>query len=456
MSKLYVPDGAWLVCSKGMKKQQIKVTSQSKTTIAGGYLKATIDDRPGGNFICGKMMLFGAIAGAALAAVFIVGTIATGGALAVGAGALMAAGAAGGAVAGGLISLIPSICGMALSRWTPFDNNVLTSGKHPLLENSTIPCVMGGNVIILYSEKAADEMTDVIIGDTAIGVVGTIAFSYLMGPAMQAIGGIGASVSLITKGFGFFSASMGNYALGLLGTGGLTYAANEAVNEAKKKIYENVHLPGTDRTYSDYVNGFETDVTKLKEDGITTSTDQSKASQEIINDAGSAGDMGSKTIGNRVSDYTVEERSTSVRLDDIEEHGPTYRSENGRVPGAYNGRNPTTTPNSRILNQDYGGRYQEYERTSTTANSQYDPLRSNNAVSTGRSTLVNFAKDQIGKPKFNKDGASGGGLLLGLIQDAGNALSNFLLEGQANDVIKAMKKEEIDAKSKINVLAGKD
>ena len=51
MAKLYVPDGAWLVCSNGMKKQQIKVTSQSTVTIAGGYLKATIDDRPGGNFM---------------------------------------------------------------------------------------------------------------------------------------------------------------------------------------------------------------------------------------------------------------------------------------------------------------------------------------------------------------------------------------------------------------------
>lgn len=456
MSKLYVPDGAWLVCSKGMKKQQIKVTSQSKITIAGGYLKATTDDRPGGNFICGKMMLLGAIAGAALAAVFIIGTIATGGALAVGAGAMMAAGAAGGAVAGGLLSLIPSICGMALSKWTPYDNNVLTSGIHPLLENSTIPCILGGNVIILYSEKAADEMTDVIIGDTAIGVIGTIAFSYLMGPAMKAIGGIGASMSTITKSFGLFSASMGNYVLGTLGTGGLAYGANELVSEAKKKVYENIPLPGTDRTYSDYVNGFETDVTKLKGDGIKTSTDQSKANQEIINDTASAGDLGTKTIGNRISEYSIEDRSTSVRLDDIEEHGATIRSENGRITGAYEGRNPTMTPNSRIVNQDFGGRYQEYERTTTTANSQYDPLRRNNVVNTGTGTLVNFAKDQIGKPKFNKDGASGGGLLLGLMQDAGKAFSNFLLEGQANDVIEAMKKEEMEARSKINVLAGKD
>ncbi|MCJ8498302.1 DUF4280 domain-containing protein [Chryseobacterium salipaludis] len=456
MSKLYVPDGAWLVCSKGMKKQQIKVTSQSKITIAGGYLKATIDDRPGGNFICGKMMLIGAVVGAALAAVFIVGTIATGGALAVGAGALMAAGAAGGAAAGGLISLIPSICAMGLDKWTPYDSNVLTSGIHPLLENSTIPCILGGNVIILYSEKAADEMTDVIIGDTAIGVIGTIAFSYLMGPAIQAIGGIGASVVSISKSFGFFSAAMGNHGLGILGTGGLIYGANEVLSGIKKVAYENIPVPGTERSYGDYVDGFDTDVAQLREEGLRKPSDDSKPNQEIINDAGSAGDLGQKAVGNRTSSYSVDERITSVRLDDIEEHGPTVRTENGRITGSYEGRNPTTNSSSRILNQDFGGRYQEYERINTTTNAQYNPLRVNDAYSTSRTSMVNFAKDQWGRPQFNKDGASGGGLLLGLVQDAGKAVSNFLLERQANDVIEAMKNEEREAREKITVLAGKD
>lgn len=76
------------------------------------------------------------------------------------------------------------------------------------------------------------------------------------------------------------------------------------------------------------------------------------------------------------------------------------------------------------------------------------PLRLNDAYSTIRTSMVNFGKDQWGRPKFNKDGASGGGLLLGLVQDVGKALSNFLLEGQGNDVIEPMKNEEREARKK--------
>ncbi|SIT20857.1 protein of unknown function [Chryseobacterium ureilyticum] len=458
MSKLYVPDGAWLVCSNGMKKQQIKVTSQSTVTIAGGHLKATVDDRPGGNFICGKMMLIGAVAGAALAAVFIVGTIASGGTLAVGAGALMAAAAAGGAATGGLISLIPSICGAALYNWTPYDKNVLTSGKHPLLENSTIDCLLGGKVIILYSEKAADEMTDVIIGDTAIGVVGTIAFSYLMGPALKAFGLVGKTGLALIKSHGLWTSAMGSYALGVGGSSLLVYGANEGVSAIKEFAYENTPLPGTERTYGDYVNGFETDVTKLKEVGLSKADSSAdKPIQEVINDSGSAADIGAiKTVGDRSSNYSITERSTSVRLDDIEEHGATTRTENGRVAGAYEGRNPVNTSGTRIVNQDYGGRYQEYERSSTTTNTQYDPIRPKDAFKTGAGSIINYGKDQWGKPKFDKDGANGGGLLLGFVQDAGKAIGNFLLEGQAKDVLEALKKEEMEARASITVVAGND
>lgn len=40
---------------------------------------------------------------------------------------------------GAIASIIPSICGMLLKDWTPYDKDVLTVGKRPLLENSTIP-----------------------------------------------------------------------------------------------------------------------------------------------------------------------------------------------------------------------------------------------------------------------------------------------------------------------------
>lgn len=136
MSKLYVPDGAWLVCSKGMKKQQIKVTSQSRVTIAGGDLKATIDDRPGGNFMCGKMVIGGAVLGVVVAGFLVAGFIVTGGALAVATGAAIGAGV------GFLGATIPSICGMLLKNWTPYDKDVLTVGTPPIIRKLYDPMLL--------------------------------------------------------------------------------------------------------------------------------------------------------------------------------------------------------------------------------------------------------------------------------------------------------------------------
>ncbi|WP_295813090.1 hypothetical protein [uncultured Apibacter sp.] len=42
------------------------------------------------------------------------------------------------------------------------------------------------------------------------------------------------------------------------------------------------------------------------------------------------------------------------------------------------------------------------------------------------------------------------------MQDLAKAISNFLLEGQAKDVLEALQKDEAEARAKINVIAGKD
>ena len=456
MSKLYVPDGAWLVCSDGMKKQQIKVTSQSSVTIAGGYLKATVDDRPGGNFICGKMMLIGAVAGLVIGAVFVAGTIATGGALAIGAGATIAAAAAGGAAVGGLASIIPSICGMLLNDWKPYDSDVLTVGKHPLLENSTIPCKLGGNVIVLYSEKAADEMIDVVRGNTAIGVLGTIAFGYILGPAMVAIGSAGATASALYSTYG--ASAMGNYLSGVIASGAVAYTLNEMVNLGKEYGYNQIPLPNSERTYGDYVKGVDTDIEKLKEEGLKPNpNDEPKSYTDIANDGGSASDMGQKTVGNRTSDFEQHRTTRFTRLDDIVETGSTSTATYGRVPNSIEGRSRTIQPERPIVvNQDYGGRYQEGYWAQTTNNTQYTPLKGSDALKLVKGGASNFAKDQLSRPSFDKDGTKGGGFYYGLIQDATKAIGNYLLEGQAKDVIEALKKEEIEARAKITVLAGKD
>jgi len=447
MSKLYVPDGAWLVCSNGMKKQQIKVTSQATVTIAGGYLKATIDDRPGGNFMCGKMMLIGAIAGAVLGLALVAGSVLTGGALAV------AAVAAAGAAVGAGVSMIPSICGMLLKKWTPYDTNVLTVGRHPLLENSQIPCMLGGNVMILYSEKAADEFTDLTIGKTAINVVGVIALSYVLYPALAALGTTAVTAKATVGTFGWIAGA--NYLGGVALTTGIAYGIGYGVDQGKGLLYSQIPT-GDGATLKNYVDGFESDPEKLVENQKLANGDGDKAIYEHTNDVGGANGPGRETIGDRTSQYSTTERSTSVRLDDIEEHGPTTYNESGRVQGAIEGRNPTNTQGTNVIDQDYGGRYQEVERTSTTTNSQYSPLTRSDVPSTMGNAVKNTYLDQKGLPTFSKDGPKGGGLVMGLLQDAYKGVTNFILKGQAEDLIQALQKEEAAARAKITVLAGKD
>ena len=108
MSKLYVPEGVWLVCSEGTSTQQLAVVSQSTVTINDGHLMATVEDKVKTDFGCKKGALLTAIAMALCAiavAAFVVGTGGLGACLIIG-----AAGAAG-AVGGGIIGrLMPCGC----------------------------------------------------------------------------------------------------------------------------------------------------------------------------------------------------------------------------------------------------------------------------------------------------------------------------------------------------------
>lgn len=449
MSKLYVPDGAWLVCSDGMKKQQIKVTSQSTVTIAGGYLKATVDDRPGGNFMCAKMVIGGAILGAVVAAALVAGSIVTGGALAVAAGAAIGAGVGLG------VSAIPSICGMLLKDWTPYDKDVLTVGKHPLLENSTIPCHLGGKVMILYSEKAADEFTDINIGKTIINTAGIIALSYILYPAVAAIGSTAATAKGIFATFG--SKAGFNYLGGFILSAGTAYGIGWGIDQIKGGVYS-VIPTGNGNTVKTYVDGFESNPDKITENYQVANSNGDKTITDHTNDVGGATGVGKGTIGDRTSTYYEQTSAESVRLDDIEEHGPVRTSSVNRVDGAIPGRNPNVgNPYRVVTNSDYGGRYQVVEENQFSTNSQYDPLRSSNVPSTLGNSVKNAYLDQKGLPTFSRtQGPNGGGVVMGLLQDAYKGITNFILKGQAEDLIEALKKEEAEARAKITVVAGKD
>ena len=110
-----------------------------------------------------------------------------------------------------------------------------------------------------------------------------------------------------------------------------------------------------------------------------------------------------------------------------------------------------------IRDRDYGGRYQVIEENQFTSNSQYNPLNRSAVPSTVGSSLKNTYLDQKGLPSFSsKDGPKGGGIVMGVLQDVYKGITNFILKGQAEDLLNAMQNEEAAARAKISVLAGKD
>jgi len=100
---------------------------------------------------------------------------------------------------------------------------------------------------------------------------------------------------------------------------------------------------------------------------------------------------------------------------------------------------------------------QEGNRHTITCNSQYDPIKPDlkTAETIAKNAINNYINDQKGWTKVNKEGPQDGGLYFELLQDGTKAISNFLLEGQAEDVIEAMKKKEAEARAKINVIDSK-
>ncbi len=184
MGNLYVPDGSWLVCSSGMKKQQIKVSSQTTIKTNNKNL-ATIKDRTGGNFICSKMVIAGALIGAAVgAAIFF-----TGGAAGVALGTLMAAGAAGGAAAGLASAISYPICAMTtlMYDWAPVHQNVHFEGKKALIGSSKLDCLFGGKIFITFSPEYADSIVNKNRVDTLRDTVVIIGLSYFGGNLFQGI-----------------------------------------------------------------------------------------------------------------------------------------------------------------------------------------------------------------------------------------------------------------------------
>lgn len=137
MAQLLVPEGVYLVCTDGMTTNQLQVTSQSSVLMYGGHPVATRHDRMTANFNCAKMVLAGAIIGAIIGAIAVAAIVLSGGT------ALVAAATVGYAGTGLLAGMIPCICAMLTSDWTPFHPMIIINKVHmPILETSKMTCCL--------------------------------------------------------------------------------------------------------------------------------------------------------------------------------------------------------------------------------------------------------------------------------------------------------------------------
>lgn len=434
MSQAYVPDKVYLVCTNGTTKSQINVTSQSTVKIAGLRLAATIEDRFTGNFFCAKMIVAGAIIGAIAAAVFVAAVVLSGGTIGVGAAmAIGAAGAAGGAATGAIAAMMPSICSMLTSPndWAVVHPRVKIEGKKALIEDSKIPCTLGGNVIILYSLEAAEDFTDLKVMQTVADVGGIVLCSALVSGGVATIlsGGSAffANVKMINATFGTKAAFMfaGEGAAWFAGG----YAASWGVDQVKGKAYELLGL-------GDYASGrYEERASEITNSG--NPVDHYNAGSQVDYVADASGVPG-ETYKPKISEYEeIEyERRVGLHTNDgtvIEEYESDRVS--NRNPTSVQERNPNRTSITDIEHQtDRSGGYYGRETYDAESGRQLDRLNAGERLGLARE----MGKNALPSP-----------LEWGI--DAWRIMTNMLLEGYIKDLEGSMQKEAA-ARASIKVI----
>ncbi|KRT15645.1 hypothetical protein ASU31_13350 [Pedobacter ginsenosidimutans] len=434
MAKIYVPDQTYLVCSDGMSKQQLKVGSQSTIKIAGGRLAGTIDDRMGGNFNCAKMVVAGAIIGAIVAGLIAAATVATGGvAGALIIGAIAAGGAAGGAALGLGAGFMPCICALLTSGsdWAPVHPKVLIEKKKALIESSKVGCFFGGQVMIFYSEKAADEAIDLKRKKTLTDVGLVMASAFVAGGAFQGIAGAFSTGSTVLATFG--KVALAEYVgLTLLGGAG-AYGADFVLSKGKEEAYQYAGV-------KEQIDGYETDITVINE---KIANHEAYTSETVLDQGTKGVDAAGK--GHEVSKQNISGSNTYVaqdyaRLNDIEEYGQT-RTYSSVDPNAIQGNNPQS---ERSYNQnthfsDETGSYSDGQVQHVTTNNQWSRLSRSGAMKGVGQGAANTFKDYKG-------------FLLGLIPDLYKYITNPFVKDEIQDYIKAMVNDEAKAKAGVNVI----
>lgn len=247
MSKLYIPENVWLVCSEGTSTQQMLVTSQSKVKIDGGYLMATTADRVKTDFGCKKEALADAIGVAICAMVIAACVVGTGG---LGACAIIGLAGAAGAVGGGILGrVMPCGCARCMGPWQNFSPSVIVSGYNALLDDSFSICSKGGTIKIMFSKEAAEAYAALVASKSNVEIA-NIAILAFVTPFV--IKGAGNAILGFKSGF---SAALGVSkfsALAFVGETAVVGGTGLAIDRGVDFLKEDIIYEGLDvRKYTD-------------------------------------------------------------------------------------------------------------------------------------------------------------------------------------------------------------
>ena len=434
MAQLLVPEGVYLVCTDGMTTNQLQVTSQSSVLMYGGHPVATRHDRMTANFNCAKMVLAGAIIGAIIGA--IAAAIVLSGGTALVAAATAAAATVGYAGTGLLAGMIPCICAMLTSDWTPFHPMIIINKVHmPILETSKMTCCLGGTVEICYSKEKAEALQDYKRWSTGLSVAALAAASAAVG---SAIGGLLSSVGSLAATFTEFGVqALGKQLLGMVSG----FAMNSALGFGYRKVKENT-------SFNVIIDGtvFGDDVSQ---------SDFNKYSDIAQNPLGSG--TGSETVSQIPDASTTANTQTGVYSDVGSIDCTNYRVVYVASPDGTITPTPTVDiHNTTVLRNTVGNgnvSRTQHQTTHTSTNSYRDRNGNYHVVVEGEVNGV-MRNWNLGKTLLANAKEAGKGIVMNLLTDVLRASGNYLLASKI-EAKNAAEKNEEEEKAKINVYENK-
>ena len=435
MAQLLVPEGVYLVCTDGMTTNQLQVTSQSSVLMYGGHPVATMHDRMTANFNCAKMVLAGAIIGAIIGAIAAAAIVLSGGTALV-AAATAAAATVGYAGTGLLAGMIPCICAMLTSDWTPFHPMIIINKVHmPILETSKMTCCLGGTVEICYSKEKAEALQDYKRWSTGLSVAALAAASAAVG---SAIGGLLSSVGSLAATFTEFGVqALGKQLLGMVSGFLFNFGANELYGYGKKNIQIG------NNSIDNYIEGKTYDETVSESDF----NKYSKIAQNPLGETASNISDASTTANAQTGVYS------NVGSIDFTNYRVVYvASPDGTIT-------PTPTVdihNTTVLRNTVGNgnvSRTQHQTTHTSTNSYRDRNGNYHVVVEGEVNGV-MRNWNLGKTLLANAKEAGKGIVINLLTDVLRASGNYLLASKI-EAKNAAEKNEEEEKAKINVYENK-